>query len=87
MSEDILPDFSSLSKSIFIGRLYEHYKGHRYKILGIARHTETLEEMVIYQPLYGKGDIWVRPLNMFIENVIINGSTVPRFKLIEELIS
>lgn len=64
--------------------LYEHYKGKRYEVLDFAVHTETQEPMVIYKALY-KGDfpegtLWARPLAMFIENVTINGRTVPRFR-------
>lgn len=65
MNQDTLSDFSAIAKTITIGRLYEHYKGLRYKIIGIARHSETLEELVVYQALYGEGGIWVRPLAMF----------------------
>lgn len=49
------------------GDIYEHYKGHRYQIIGVGRHTETLEEVVIYRALYGDFGVWVRPLNMFLE--------------------
>jgi hypothetical protein len=74
--------FSAKAKSIVVGDLYEHYKGLRYKIIGIARHSETLEELVVYQALYEKGDIWVRPLEMFLEKIVINGQSQPRFKLV-----
>jgi hypothetical protein len=83
MSQEILSHFSATAKSIVVGSLYEHYKGLRYKIFGIARHSETLEELVIYQALYGEGDIWVRPLDMFLENIVINGQSQPRFKLVQ----
>jgi hypothetical protein len=82
MSQASLPCFSPLAKSITKASLYEHYKGLRYKILGIARHSETLEELVVYQALYGEGDIWVRPLAMFLEDVQVDGKRQPRFKLI-----
>lgn len=59
---------------------YEHYKGKRYKVIGIARHSETLEELVVYQALYGEYGLWVRPLKMFTERVDINGEEVPRFR-------
>jgi hypothetical protein len=80
MNQELLPSFSALSKSIVIGSVYEHYKGLRYKILAIARHSETLEELVVYQSLYGEGDVWVRPLTMFLENI---GHLQQRFKLVE----
>lgn len=60
MTELILQNFSSLAKTIAPGSIYEHYKGNRYKILAIAFHSETLEELVVYEGL--KGDVWVRPL-------------------------
>ena len=66
-------------KSVTIGGLYEHYKGQRYKVLAIAHHSETLEELVVYQALYKDGDVWVRPLGMFLEDVVINGQLQPRF--------
>lgn len=78
-----LPTFSSLAQSIVIEGLYEHYKGFQYKVIQVARHTETLEELVVYQALYGERGIWVRPLSMFLENIEINGKLQPRFKLIE----
>lgn len=64
--------------------LYEHYKGNRYKVLGIAKHSETLEKMVVYQAQYGDHGIWVRPKDMFFEDVENNGEIVPRFKRIDD---
>lgn len=61
---------------------YKHYKGNRYKVLGVARHSETLEELVIYQKLYGDHGFWVRPLGMFLETVTQEGKRVPRFQKI-----
>ena len=66
--------------------LYEHYKGKRYEVIDVAKHTETLESMVIYKALY-KGDfpertLWVRPLKMFQENVTVDGKSTPRFRKI-----
>lgn len=83
MSQKVLPCFSSIAKSIVVGSLYEHYKGLRYKIIGVARHSETLEELVIYQALFGESDMWVRPLVKFLENIVINGQSQPRFKLVQ----
>lgn len=59
---------------------YRHYKGNEYQVIGIATHSETLEAMVVYRPLYGEGGLWVRPAAMFIEDVIIDGRSRPRFE-------
>lgn len=59
---------------------YEHYKGKKYEVLGVAQHSETLEQLVVYKKLYDDFGLWVRPLSMFIENVEVNGKTVPRFR-------
>jgi len=59
---------------------YRHYKDKLYKVIGIAQHSETLEEMVVYQALYGEKKLWVRPLKMFIEEVETPNGKVPRFK-------
>ena len=64
--------------SVVIGGKYEHYKGKPYRVLAIAKHSETLEEMVVYQQLYGEEGVWVRPL------VEVKGKIVPRFRYIEE---
>ena len=64
-----------------LGR-YEHYKGGEYQVLGIAKHSETSEELVVYKALYDKGDLWVRPVKMFLEEVDVGGKKVPRFKYI-----
>jgi hypothetical protein len=58
---------------------YRHFKGAEYEVIGTARHSETLELMVVYRPLYGEGELWVRPHAMFTETVIHNGQSVPRF--------
>jgi cyclomaltodextrinase / maltogenic alpha-amylase / neopullulanase len=62
--------------------IYEHYKGKRYEVLGLAKHTETLEELVAYKNLSDDSEFWVRPLKMFLEDVKVNGKIVPRFKKI-----
>jgi hypothetical protein len=58
---------------------YRHYKGNEYTVLGIARHSETLEELVVYRQEYGDRGLWVRPAAMFAETVEVDGLTVPRF--------
>lgn len=64
---------------------YQHFKGNYYMVMGVAHHSETLEEMVIYKalyesPEYGRDAIWVRPAKMFLEKVMVGGKRVPRFK-------
>ena len=67
--------------SIPIGE-YEHFKGRRYRVLGVAKHSETLEDLVVYEALYENdaSKFWARPFNMFLEEVEHNGQKVPRFK-------
>ncbi|HEY0821751.1 MAG TPA: DUF1653 domain-containing protein [Rhizobacter sp.] len=61
-----------------LGR-YRHYKGHEYEVIGVARHSETLEALVVYRPLYNDSGLWVRPHAMFFEDVEIEGVRRPRF--------
>ena len=61
---------------------YKHYKGAEYEVLGTAKHSETLEEFVVYKALYGEGELWIRPLKMFLEEVNFGGKKVLRFKYI-----
>jgi hypothetical protein len=61
--------------------VYRHYKGQRYQVLGTARHSETLEELVVYRALYGERGLWVRPAGMFGQTVLVDGQPVPRFAL------
>ncbi len=70
--------YSNLAKSVIIGGIYQHYKGTKHLVLNIARHSETLEEEVVYT--HGN-DIWVRPVTMFQEIITIDGIDKPRFKL------
>ena len=62
---------------------YRHYKGNEYEVIGVAKHSETLEEMVVYRALYGDGGLWVRPSSMWNETVNHNGRTVKRFEPID----
>ena len=62
---------------------YRHFKGNEYEVLGVARHSETLEEMVVYRALYGDGGLWVRPAAMWSETVEKDGCRGPRFAPVE----
>ena len=61
--------------------IYRHSKGQRYRVLGTARHSETMEEVVVYQALYGDYGLWVRPAAMFCETVELEGEPISRFAL------
>lgn len=68
---------------------YQHFKGNFYEVIGIARHSETLEELVVYKakydhPKFGKDSLWVRPKGMFLEKVEVEGKKVSRFKYISK---
>ncbi len=77
-------EFAAKETRLKIGGLYRHFKGNPYRLLHVARHSETLEEMVVYQALYGERGVWVRPLAMFTALVTREGATFPRFALVEE---
>ena len=64
---------------------YRHFKGNEYQVLGVARHSETEEEMVVYRALYGEGGLWVRPAAMWAEEVELDGKRQPRFAYIGEI--
>ena len=63
---------------------YRHFKGGEYEVTGIARHSETEEELVVYRALYGAGGLWARPVSMWNETVVHEGTEVPRFTYLEE---
>jgi len=69
--------------NIVIGKKYRHFKGNEYLVLYVAKHSETLEDMVVYQALYGERGIWVRPLSMFLEEKEVDGKIVSRFEKID----
>jgi hypothetical protein len=66
-------------ETVKIGR-YRHYKGKEYTVIGVARHSETEEELVVYRKEYDDHGLWVRPLAMFVENVEVEGKLMPRFR-------
>ena len=61
---------------------YRHYKGYEYEVLGVARHSETEEEYVVYRACYGNRELWIRPAVMFQEIVIVDGRSCPRFQFL-----
>jgi len=65
---------------------YKHYKGNFYRVIGVAKHSETQEDLVVYEALYDNevSKLWVRPLKMFTEKVEVNGKQVSRFEFVEE---
>ncbi len=65
---------------------YQHYKGKMYEVIGVAHHSETMQELVIYKALYrtdfGDDSLWVRPKDMFVEQVVVEGQQQPRFRYV-----
>jgi hypothetical protein len=61
---------------------YRHYKGKDYQLIDVATHSETLEKLVVYRPLYGDQALWVRPVTMFLEQVLVDGQNLPRFRFV-----
>jgi hypothetical protein len=61
---------------------YRHFKGGEYEVIGVAKHTETMEDLVVYRALYGERTLWVRPVSMFLDTKEIDGKIVPRFQSI-----
>lgn len=70
-------------RNVVIDKKYRHFKGKEYLVLHVAKHSETLEELVVYQALYGERGIWVRPLSMFLEEKEVDGKIINRFEEIE----
>jgi len=78
-----------MMKKVPIGGVFTHYKGLKYEILSIGRHTEREDLHVVYKALYsdaefGEGAIWIRPLSMFLERVEVDGKNVPRFSMVAQ---
>ncbi|MFA5987354.1 MAG: DUF1653 domain-containing protein [Candidatus Paceibacterota bacterium] len=65
--------------------IYKHYKGGEYDLVGVAKYSETLEDVVIYRARYDDKILWARPLKMFLDKVLVEGKLVPRFSLIKEV--
>jgi len=73
---------ANFMKKVEIGK-YKHFKGGEYKVIGIAKDSEKLEDFVVYKALYGEKKLWIRPLKMFLEKTIVNGKKINRFKKIK----
>lgn len=67
--------------------MYEHYKGKKYRVVGVAKHSETLEDFVVYEALYKNelSKLWIRPLQMFLGEVEVDGKMISRFRLVDEV--
>lgn len=63
---------------------YRHFKGNMYEVIAVAKHSETLEDMVVYKALYGEGGYWVRPLSMWNETIERDGTIIKRFTYVDE---
>ena len=72
-----------MKQDVEVGATYRHYKGNQYKVLALAKHSETLEDMVVYVALYGNGQVWVRPKSMWNEEVEKDGQKMLRFTKVE----
>ncbi len=77
--EKLICEDDSTDRMLPLG-IYQHYKGKDYEVLGVAKHSETQEELVVYRALYDDRQLWVRPLAMFLEDVEVDGRKVPRFR-------
>ena len=75
--------YEEAERTILPGR-YRHFKGRYYQVIGIARHSETLEPMVVYRPLYGERGLWTRPARRWYEKVTVEGAEVTRFTPAED---
>ena len=72
-----------MNENVVAAGRYRHYKGNFYELLGLARHSETNEELVVYRALYGEGGLWVRPKEMFLGMVVVDGVPLPRFHKVD----
>lgn len=77
----LVSSYTIIMSELPTGR-YRHYKGKEYEVIGVARHSETEEEYVVYRTLYGNFDLWIRPKVMFLERVVVAGEERPRFQYI-----
>ena len=71
-------------RELIVGGKYRHYKGKLYTVIAETKHSETLEDLVVYRAEYGERGVWVRPKAMFLENVSVDGKTFARFEYVEK---
>jgi hypothetical protein len=76
-----------MTEKKLLSGLYKHYKGQDYQVIDVARHSETQECLVVYRCLYGDYSLWVRPYDMFIETVMVDGKETPRFEYLKPVMS
>lgn len=69
-------------KELKIGGEYKHFKGNKYQVIGVAKDSDTLTDLVVYKALYGEGELWVRPVSNFLEEVEVDGKKFKRFEYI-----
>ena len=81
---DDMSENTMMNVDVEIGAKYRHFKGGEYVVVAVAKDSENLEPVVVYRALYGEGQVWVRPLSMFVENVERDGYNGPRFVQIDE---
>lgn len=72
-----------MKPSLKLGK-YQHFKGNHYQVIDLVRHSEDGSYLVLYRPLYGQGDLWVRPYDMFTEKVVTDKGSVHRFKYVSD---
>ena len=83
MCEKTKAERKRFMKDVKLGK-YRHFKGNEYELIGVAHHSESLEDYAVYRALYGEGELWIRPLSMFFEKVERDGKIFDRFTYIGE---
>lgn len=71
--------FESRTARIMLNKRFRHFKGNEYVVIALGKDTESMNDVVVYQALYGDNEVWVRPLEMFLDSVLVNGKIVDRF--------
>lgn len=79
-----MPAAKEHSLQVITPGIYQHFKGNQYQVVEIARHSESLDEHVVYKALYGEFGLWIRPLSMFAETIERDGKRIERFRRISD---